>query len=216
MYIKYFILTLVTLLVACSPVPETTETPAGSYDRTINLATNPPPSTPPPEVDQVVLQLGHSDYVSSVAFSPDGKTALSGSDDNTVKWWDLESGRVINSLEAHSSRVYSVAFSPDGKTALSGSDDHTTRLWNLSTGEEIIRLVGFKDGEGVAIMPQQGYYVASPKGEKYINVSFGNRAVGIEGYEKYKKFYHRPDILKLAWQLGNAERAIALANKKRR
>jgi hypothetical protein len=43
MYIKYFILTLVTLLVACSPVPETTETPAGSYDRTINLATNPPP-----------------------------------------------------------------------------------------------------------------------------------------------------------------------------
>jgi WD40 repeat protein len=158
----------------------------------------------------------HSSSVYSVAFSPDGKTALSGSLDDTVKWWDLESGRVINSLEAHSSRVYSVAFSPDGKTALSGSDDHTTRLWNLSTGEEIIRLVGFKDGEGVAIMPQQGYYVASPKGEKYINVSFGNRAVGIEGYEKYKKFYHRPDILKLAWQLGNAERAIALANKKRR
>jgi WD40 repeat protein len=84
----------------------------------------------------------------------------------------------------HSSYVYSVAFSPDGKTALSGSWDTTTRLWNLETGEEIIRLVGFDDGEGVAIMPQQGYYVASPKGEKYVNVSFGNRVESIEGYDK--------------------------------
>jgi len=216
MYIKYLILTLVTLLFACSPDSETTETPASSSDRAIHLATNPPPpSTPPPEVDKVVLQLGHSHWVKSVAFSPDGKTALSGSWDNTVKWWDLSSCRVIKSLEAHSSSVDSVAFSPDGKTALSGSWDTTTRLWNLKTGKEIIRLVGFDDGEGVAIMPQQGYYVASPKGEKYINVDFGNNRVeGIEGYEKYKKFYHRPDILKLAWQLSDAERAIALANQK--
>ncbi|MEN8219156.1 MAG: hypothetical protein ABFS56_22885 [Pseudomonadota bacterium] len=56
-----------------------------------------------------------------------------------------------------------MAFSPDGKTALSGSKDTTTRLWNLETGKEIIRLVGFKDGESVAIMPQQGNYAASPK-----------------------------------------------------
>jgi WD40 repeat protein len=157
----------------------------------------------------------HSNDVNAVAFSPDGKTALLGSYDNTVKWWDLESGRVIKSLEAHSYSVNSVAFSPDGKTALSGSRDATTRLWNLETGEEIIRLVGFKDGEGVAIMPQHGYYAASPKGEQYINVSFGNRAESIEGYDKYKNFYHRPDILKLAWQLGDAERAIALANQKK-
>jgi WD40 repeat protein len=133
-----------------------------------------------------------------------------------VKWWDLESGRVIKSLEAHSYSVNSVAFSPDGKTALSGSRDATTRLWNLETGEEIIRLVGFKDGEGVAIMPEHGYYAASSKGEQYINVSFGNRAESIEGYDKYKNFYHRPDILKLAWQFGDAERAIALANQKKR
>ncbi|MEN8217631.1 MAG: hypothetical protein ABFS56_14930 [Pseudomonadota bacterium] len=130
--------------------------------------------TSPPEVDQIVLQLGHSENVNAVAFSPDGKTALSGS-------WDS-----------------------------------TTRLWNLETGEEIIRLVGFKDGEGVAIMPEQGNNVASPKGKQYINVDFGdNRVEGIEGYEKYKKFYHRPDIIKLALQLGgDAKQAIALANQK--
>ncbi|MEN8217638.1 MAG: hypothetical protein ABFS56_14965 [Pseudomonadota bacterium] len=65
----------------------------------------------------------HSDYISSVAFSPDGKTALSGSWDNTMKWWDLSSGYVIKSLEVHSSTVFSVAFSPNGKTALSGNRD---------------------------------------------------------------------------------------------
>jgi WD40 repeat protein len=159
---------------------------------------------------------GHSNSVFSVAFSPDGKTALSGSGstlnkDNTVKWWDLSTGRVLKSLDGHSSGVSSVAFSPDGKTALSGSGDTTTRLWNLQTGEEIVRMVSFKDGEGVAIMPQ-GYYAASPNGEQYINVRVGNRSYGID---KYKTYYHHPDIVQLAWQLGDAERAIALANQAR-
>jgi WD40 repeat protein len=155
---------------------------------------------------------GHSESVHSVAFSTDGKTALSGSGDKTVKWWDLSTGRVINTLKGHSRTVKSVAFSPNGKTALSGSLDTTTRLWNLQTSEEIIQMVGFKDGEWVAIMPQ-GYYATSPKGEQYINVRVGNRVYGID---KYKTFYHHPDILKLALQLGDAQRAIALINKRRK
>ena len=65
---------------------------------------------------------GHSDAVNSVAFSPDGKTALSGSEDNTLRLWDLATGREIRKFEGHSGAVSSVAFSPDGKTALSGSD----------------------------------------------------------------------------------------------
>jgi hypothetical protein len=173
----------------------------------------PLPPVAPPDVNEVFVQVGHSNPVFSVAFSPDGKTALSGSYDNTVKWWDLSTGRVINTLEGHSDWVRSVAFSPDGKTALSSAWDNTTRLWNLETGEEIIRMIGFYDGEGVAIIPKQGYYVASPKGEQYINVRVGNQADGIEGYDNYKSFYHRPDIIKLALQLGDTERAIALANQ---
>ena len=60
--------------------------------------------------------------VTSVAFSPDGKTALSGSGDHTARLWDLATGREIRKLEGHSNGVCSVAFSPDGKTALSGSE----------------------------------------------------------------------------------------------
>jgi len=74
---------------------------------------------------------GHSWYVTAVAFSPDGKLALSGSDDKTLKLWEVKSGREIRSLTGHSWYVKAVAFSPDGKLALSGSYDETLKLWEV-------------------------------------------------------------------------------------
>ncbi|OQY43912.1 MAG: hypothetical protein B6247_30995 [Candidatus Parabeggiatoa sp. nov. 2] len=74
---------------------------------------------------EVFLQLGHSGLVFDVAFSPNGKTVLSGSSDKTLKLWDVQSGRLIRTFEGHSDGVEAVAFSPDGKTALSGSWDET-------------------------------------------------------------------------------------------
>jgi WD40 repeat protein len=56
-----------------------------------------------------VPQLGHSSGVTSVAFAPDGKTALSGSQDKTLRLWDLASGREIRKFEGHSGEVFSVA-----------------------------------------------------------------------------------------------------------
>ncbi|MDM8562917.1 hypothetical protein QUF54_06135, partial [Candidatus Marithioploca araucensis] len=158
---------------------------------------------------RVIKTLEVYSHVETVAFSPDGRTALSGNEDKTVKWWDLSTGRVIKILKGHSSTVYSVAFSPDSKTVLSG-DSHCTRLWNLETGEEIIKMLSFRYGE-VAIMPKQGYYVASSNGEQYVKVRIGGSYYDID---KYKTFYYRPDIIKLALQFGETERAITLANKK--
>jgi WD40 repeat protein len=69
--------------------------------------------------------------VKSVAFTADGKTLASGSQDKTIRHWDVASGKCIAILKNHSDSVNSVAWSPDGKTLASASDDKTIKLWDV-------------------------------------------------------------------------------------
>jgi WD40 repeat protein len=82
--------------------------------------------------------IGHTDAVTSVAFSPDGTQLLSGSDDKTLGLWNVKTRQLIGKLlKGHDDWVTSVAFSPDGKLLLSGSDDMTLRLWNPDTHKQV-------------------------------------------------------------------------------
>ncbi|MHC5729339.1 MAG: WD40 repeat domain-containing protein, partial [Nostoc sp.] len=87
----------------------------------------------PANISQITLVKtlhGHSGSVNSVAISPDGKTLASGSDDETIKLWNLATGEQIRTLTGHS-EVLNVAISPDGKTLVSGGSDNTIKIWRL-------------------------------------------------------------------------------------
>jgi len=119
---------------------------------------------------------GHTSAVNSVAFSPDGKTLASASWDNTIKLWNISTGKLISTFIGHTDAVSSVAFSPDGKTLASASLDKTIILWNISTGKPISTLTGHTGAVwGVAFSPD-GKTLASASWDKTIilwNISTG-------------------------------------------
>ncbi|MDZ4790084.1 MAG: TIR domain-containing protein, partial [Hyphomicrobiales bacterium] len=108
---------------------------------------------------------GHTENVLDVAFSPDGRTLLSGSTDNTLKLWDAGTGREIRSFAGHTRGVYAVAVSPDGRTLLSGSVDNTLKLWDAGTGREIRSFAGHTRGVYAVAFSPDGRTLLSGSGD---------------------------------------------------
>jgi WD40 repeat protein len=109
---------------------------------------------------------GHSGWVQSVAFSPDGQLLASSSNDKTIRVWDTVTGSLQQLFEGHSGPVWSVAFSPDGQLLASGSDDKTVRLWGTIMGALQQTLKGHSGSvQSVAFSPD-GCLLASGSDDK--------------------------------------------------
>ena len=125
-----------SLLRACLPVVRPTEstTPDSSSGPSKSKPKRPSGRKRPPIRSPRRTLLSHEDRVETVAVTADGRRAVSGSVDNTLRVWDLDTGACTAVLEGHQGEVMGVTVTTDGRRAVSGSADRTVRVWDLDTG----------------------------------------------------------------------------------
>jgi len=98
------------------------------------------------DYNHLLITYRQSAVVEAVAFSPDGKTVLTGGEDGTARLWRVDSGQMLGQPLRHKEGpVWAVAFSPDGKTVLTGSQDGTARLWRVDSGQMLGRPIQHGD-----------------------------------------------------------------------
>ena len=125
------------------------------------------PLTPTLDVpgDALVRTLvGHTDHVTAVALTPDGRLAVSASWDNTLKVWDVASGQELHTLAGHTKPVIAVALTPDGRLAVSVSWDNTLKVWDVASGQELRTLAKEKSWSSTAV-------ALTPDGRLFVSVS---------------------------------------------
>jgi serine/threonine protein kinase len=129
--------------------------------------------------------VGHSHAVTSVAFSPDGATLASGSEDKTIEMWKLDAGKRWYTLTGHSDWVTCVAFSPDGATLASGGRDKMIHIWDLNKGKWWYALAGHADRVSAVAFSRDGQVLASGSRDKTVqlwNLNKGRRMSALTGH----------------------------------
>ncbi len=142
---------------------------------------------------RVVPNFGHSDNVSSIAISKDGKYVISGSYDNTVKIWDYDKGTVLKTLSGHTALISSVAISPDGKYVVSGGMDKRIIVWEFKTGQKV-HIINAHEGSvwSVDITSDSKYFIS---GSEDRNIAVWDLRTGnMKQSLMYWQYGHKNDV----------------------
>jgi len=150
------------------------------------------------ELDPLEAQ---GNVANAVALSANGKLALIGAADRSVRVWDVEGGRDLKRLVGHTATVWAVAFSGDGKKAVSGGVDGTVRIWDIDTGTELKKLDGHAAMVSAVAFSGDGTKVISGGFDGAVvwwNADTGKEIHRLEGDTKYVHAIAMPPTAKLA------------------
>jgi WD40 repeat protein len=128
----------------------------------------------------------HAFYVRGLAISPDGKIIASGSQKNTIRLWDAETGRELKLLTGHTSAIIGLAFSPDGKTLASSGWDRSIRLWDVAGGTLVRQINGHRAGVNSVAFSPDGRTLLSASGDgtaRLWDVATGNALREFQGHK---------------------------------
>ena len=151
------------------------------------------------EKPDIYVQMGHTDSVSSVAWSPDGRYAATGSHDSTVKIWEAATGREVRTFR-ESSHVNAVAWSPDGKLILEGNADHLLVLRDVAAGTEVRRFQGHTGAVNAVAWSPDGRFALSGSEDKTLklwDIATGKEVRTLKGHGGF--FTERGEVLTVAW-----------------
>ena len=115
---------------------------------------------------QLAALSGHTGWVRSLTFSSDGVSLASGSEDCTVKLWDVQTGGVVKTFFGHTNWVHSVSISADYTRIASGSRDETIHLWDIQTGECHCVIKQQHSVYQVCFSPKDPQYLLSVSGKR--------------------------------------------------
>jgi WD40 repeat protein/MinD-like ATPase involved in chromosome partitioning or flagellar assembly len=130
---------------------------------------------------------GHTGSVRSVSLSSDAKLALSGSEDTTVRLWDLSSAELLRTFQGHTDAVQTVALSSDGAIGISGSNDGTIIIWNLDTGKVVKRLTGHSAAVHAVALSANAEYALSGSKDKTVvlwDLKTGQKLKSLRGHSE--------------------------------
>ncbi len=117
-----------------------------------------------------VLDGAHDFSITDLAFSPDGKLAITGNSDARAVLWDVETGDAVRTLEGHTSSVSVVGFSPDGMRLLTGSIDETVRVWDISARRVVLEFLGHEGPVNAATFSPDGTMVATGGSDRTVRL----------------------------------------------
>ncbi len=139
------------------------------------------------ETSEVFVPLGHAGGVRAVAFSPNGMWALSGSEDQTLRLWDVATRKEVRTFVGHTEAITFALFSPNGKQVLSSSYDRTLKLWEVATGKELRTFRGHDEGVWDVAFSPDGKRALSGSADqtmKLWNVETGDEVRTFTGHQQ--------------------------------
>src|SRR5262249_38310027 len=142
----------------------------------------------------------HSQPVSGLVFSPDGRGLAVGYFNYLIDILDTRTGDCLQPLAGHDGLVHGLAFSPDGSRLASTSTDRSVRIWDPATGQEVLRLAGHTDWcQGLAFSPN-GQLLASASKDGTIRLWDATLPTGNERHElvTFRKHTHRVEALAIS------------------
>jgi len=132
--------------------------------------------------------------ISSLAFSPDGRTILAGSSCGAAMRWDARTGKRLQTFKGHVGPIRCVAFGPDGRTILTGCYDGSTKMWSVATGENLLTWFNFDKGQDWLVVTPDGLYDGSLGGVVKVHYRVGEGPDLVPAKHLSEQF-HRPGLV---------------------